>query len=224
MNYLKIRIDLKIFIFAILFYLTKQIEIYALLMIFALLHECGHLIAGLILKFKPEKINIMPMGVSISFKIPIDDYNIKIKNANLLSIKKIIIALSGPIINIIIAIILIFFDFNLDEIKRLNIIYANIIICIFNLLPIYPLDGGRILKQIIKIKYGVINSIKYTNKIQNLIMILVTIISSIAIYYFKNISILFIIIYLWILVINENRKYKIRSKIYSRRIWNFNLY
>lgn len=215
---MKIRIDLKIFIFAILFYLTKQIEIYALLMIFALLHECGHLIAGLILKFKPEKINIMPMGVSISFKIPIDDYNIKIKNANLLSIKKIIIALSGPIINIIIAIILIFFDFNLDEIKRLNIIYANIIICIFNLLPIYPLDGGRILKQIIKIKYGVINSIKYTNKIQNLIMILVTIISSIAIYYFKNISILFIIIYLWILVINENRKYKIRSKIYSRRI------
>lgn len=215
---MKIRIDLKIFIFAILFYLTKQIEIYALLMIFALLHECGHLIAGLILKFKPEKINIMPMGVSISFKIPIDDYNIKIKNANLLSIKKIIIALSGPIINIIIAIILIFFDFNLDEIKRLNIIYANIIICIFNLLPIYPLDGGRILKQIIKIKYGVINSIKYTNKIQNLIMILVTIISSIAIYYFKNISILFIIIYLWILVINENRRYKIRSKIYSRRI------
>lgn len=215
---MKIRIDLKIFIFAILFYLTKQIEIYALLMIFALLHECGHLISGLILKFKPEKINIMPMGVSISFKIPIDDYNIKIKNANLLSIKKIIIALSGPIINIIIAIILIFFDFNLDEIKRLNIIYANIIICIFNLLPIYPLDGGRILKQIIKIKYGVINSIKYTNKIQNIIMILVTIISSIAIYYFKNISILFIIIYLWILVINENRRYKIRSKIYSRKI------
>lgn len=218
MNYLKIRIDLKIFVFAILFYLTKQIEIYALLMIFALLHECGHLLAGLILKFKPEKINIMPMGVSISFKIPIDDYNIKIKNANLLSIKKIIIALSGPIINMIIAIILIFFDFNLDEIKRLNIMYSNIIICIFNLLPIYPLDGGRILKQIIKIKYGIINSIKYTNQIQNIVMILVTIISSIAIYYFKNIAILFIVIYLWILVINENRRYKIRSKIYNRKI------
>ncbi len=215
---MKIRIDLKIFVFAILFYLTKQIEIYALLMIFALLHECGHLVAGLILKFKPEKINIMPMGVSISFKIPIDDYNIKIKNANLLSIKKIIIALSGPIINMIIVIILIFFDFNLDEIKRLNIIYSNIIICIFNLLPIYPLDGGRILKQIIKIKYGIINSIKYTNQIQNIVMILVTIISSIAIYYFKNIAILFIVIYLWILVINENRRYKIRSKIYNRKI------
>lgn len=145
---MRIRIDLKIFIFAILFYLTKQIEIYALLMIFALLHEFGHLIAGLLLDFKPERMNIMPMGVSISFKVDIKDYNKKIQNSNILSVKKIIIALSGPIMNILLAILFMCIDFNLNEIQRLNIIYANILIFIFNLLPIYPLDRWQNIKTI----------------------------------------------------------------------------
>lgn len=212
---MRIRIDLKIFIFIVLFYLTKQIEIYAMLMIFAILHECGHLIAGLIMGFKPEKINIMPMGLSISFKIPVENYNKKIEKSNILSVKKIIIAFAGPIINIIISLIFTFINFNFTEVQRLNIVYANIIICIFNLLPIYPLDGGRILKQFIKIKKGIINSLKYTHMIQNVSIIFLTFVSSIAIYYLKNISILIIILYLWILVINENKKYAIKRRIYN---------
>ena len=212
---MRLRIDLKIFIFAILFYLTKQIEIYAILMLFAILHECGHLLAGLIIGFKPEKISLMPMGLTVSFKIPIDDYNKKIEKANILSIKKIIIAFAGPLMNLIIAILFTFFNFSFTEIQRLNIVYANIIICIFNLLPIYPLDGGRILKQFIKIKRGVIDSLKYTHIIQNTLIIFLTFVSSIAIYYLKNISIFFIIIYLWILVINENKKYSIKNRIYN---------
>ncbi len=212
---MRIRLDLKIFLFALLFYLTKQIELYALLMIFALFHELGHIISGLILGFKLEKINIMPMGLSISFKVPLENYNKKIQNSRLLSLKKIIIALSGPVINIIIAIIFIFNNFNLEEYQRLSIIYANLLLCIFNLLPIYPLDGGRILKQILKIKYGIKYSMEYIHIVENCTIILLTIISSITIYYLENIAILFIIIYLWILVINENKKYSLHKKIYE---------
>ena len=212
---MRIRIDLKIFVFIVLFYLTKQIEIYAMLMIFALLHECGHLIAGLIMGFKPEKINVMPIGLAISFKIPIENYNKKIEKSNILSIKKIIIALAGPIINILIALVVIFMSFGFTDVQRLNIIYANVIICIFNLLPIYPLDGGRILKQFIKIKKGIIDSLQYTYIIQNVLMIILTFAASIAIYYLENISILIIIMYLWILVLNENKKYSVRKRIYN---------
>lgn len=212
---MRIRIDLKIFVFIVLFYLTKQIEIYAMLMIFALLHECGHLIAGLIMGFKPEKINVMPIGLSISFKIPIENYNKKIEKSNILSIKKILIALAGPITNMLIALVVIFMNFEFTDVQRLNIIYANVIICMFNLLPIYPLDGGRILKQFIKIKKGIINSLQYTHIIQNVLMIILTFVSSIAIYYLENISIFIIIIYLWILVLNENKKYSVRKRIYN---------
>ena len=50
------RIDLKIFLILILFYFTNQIEVYTLIMIFAILHELSHLIAGLILKMKVKRI------------------------------------------------------------------------------------------------------------------------------------------------------------------------
>lgn len=42
---MQIKINLKIFIFLILFILTNQIEIYGILMLFATVHELGHLLA-----------------------------------------------------------------------------------------------------------------------------------------------------------------------------------
>ena len=41
---LRIRIDLKIFIFLALFYFTNQIRIYLIIMFFCFLHEIGHII------------------------------------------------------------------------------------------------------------------------------------------------------------------------------------
>ena len=55
---MKIRIDLKIFIFLAIFYFTNQIKIYMIIMFFSFLHELGHIIAGIILKMKLEKILI----------------------------------------------------------------------------------------------------------------------------------------------------------------------
>ena len=97
---MRFRIDLKIFILIIIFILTKQIKIYAMIMLFAIIHEFGHLIAGILLGMKAEKFNIKLFGVSIDFSIRKNDYNNKIKKANYLEIKKIFIALAGPLTNI----------------------------------------------------------------------------------------------------------------------------
>ena len=94
---MRFRIDLKIFLFIVLFYFTKQIEIYAMIMFFALIHEFGHLISGLLLGMKPQKMEIMPYGISISFKLMPEDYNRKIKNGNQFELKKIIVAISRSI-------------------------------------------------------------------------------------------------------------------------------
>ena len=45
---MKFKIDLKIFIFLIIFLLTRQIEVYATIMFFAIIHELGHLLAGVL--------------------------------------------------------------------------------------------------------------------------------------------------------------------------------
>ena len=208
---MRFRIDLKIFIFLIIFYFTKQIEIYAMIMLFALIHELGHLLAGLLMGMKPEKIELMPFGVSISFKIKVEEYNKKIKKGNMLEIKKILVALAGPLTNFII--IIITSNINIDLFKALIIIYTNFLIMIFNLLPIYPLDGGRILKGILHINFGIQKSEFYTNIISKITVTIITILSSVLILYIHNIAIALIDMYLWYLVIKEDIIYKKREKI-----------
>ena len=153
---MQIKVNLKVFLFLTIFIITKQIKIYAILMLFALVHELGHVIMGIILGFKIEAISIIPTGFTVKFKAECKNYNIQIKNGNLLSVKKILIALAGPLVNIFIVIAtLTYYKFTqslyIVHIPTDLVIYSNILIFIFNLVPIYPLDGGRILKETVHI-------------------------------------------------------------------------
>lgn len=182
---MKVRIDLKILIFFIIFYFTNQLRIYLIIMFFCVLHEIGHLLVGLTLKMKPEKIDIMPFGLSISFYKQFD------KN----KIKDIIVALAGPVASFALAILCANID--LVCITKQEAVYSNLLILLFNLIPLYPLDGGRVLKGILEMKFGVEKACTYIHKISYITIILITIVSSIGVFYLKNIAIFLICIFLW---------------------------
>ena len=209
---MSIKIDLKIFLFAILFLITNQIKLYAILMIFALIHELGHLICGILLGLKPSSIKINPFGFQLTFKEKIENYNYKVGSGNILCLKRLIIAISGPLTNIIIALAFLIIPFNITE--KSVLIYANILLAIFNLIPIYPLDGGRILKEVINIKTGRENSYKIINNISSITVILLTIITAITILYLHNIALLVVLCYLWYLNIKNQKFYKFKSRVY----------
>ena len=82
---MRFRIDLKIFLFLIVFYFTKQLEIYILMIIFAIIHELAHLVAGILLGFKPDKLELIPVGLTVSFRVNLDDY---LKNKKQVNITK----------------------------------------------------------------------------------------------------------------------------------------
>lgn len=190
---MRIRIDLKIFIFLIIFYLTKQIKIYLIIMFFCFFHEMGHIFVGLMLKTKLEKLEVMSFGLSASFGIDFNDKNFEIK--------QIFIALAGPITSLVLAIVCKYINF--AHITTQEAVYSNILILLFNLIPIYPLDGGRIIKGVLHIKFGAIQSENLINKISNITIIILTIISSITVYYYQNIAIFLSCICLWGIVLQE---------------------
>ncbi len=200
---MKFRIDLKVLFFFVLFFFTKQLKIYLIIMGFALLHELSHLIVGMIFKFKINELKLMPFGFFIKMQPNFDDYKTKILRSNMVDVKKIFIAIAGPLFNFI----CIFF------IKNKIIIYSNLVVLIFNIIPIYPLDGGRILKSIFRVFLGKNKSEKITIFTANFLTIVCTIVGIAVFASWQNISLLLFLMYLWYLVINENKRYKLKQKI-----------
>ena len=210
---MKFKIDLKIFLIAILFFMSSQIKVYTIMMICAIIHELGHLLVGILLGMKPEKLEIIPVGIRVTFKIYIKDINSKIKQTNKLEIKKIFVAIAGPVVNLILIYIAAISKTNI--ISKINFIYANLLLVIINLVPIYPLDGGRILKGIISIFKGKKKAEQTINKISIIIGIIISALGIWILINNKNIAILFFLLYIWIIIIQENKKLKNKRLMYE---------
>lgn len=210
---MQFKIDLKIFAFLLLFYFTGQIEIYFFIMLFAIIHELAHLLVGMFLGMKPNKLEIKSYGISISFNVDISDYNKKIQKGTFFNFKKIFVAIAGPFINLLL--IGIISKMDLPLYLKMTMLYSNFLLMLFNLLPIYPLDGGRILKEILHIIFGRRKAEKLSNNISFITILILTFIASITIFYIKNVALFLIIIFLWYLYITQDLVYKRREKIYN---------
>ena len=116
--------------------------------------------------------------------------------------------MAGPFTNLVLIFLLSFLN---NEI----IVYSNILIAIFNLMPIYPLDGGRIIKCLMDLFVGRKKAYTYIQIITNVFMVLLTLVGSILVYYLKNIAVFFIVVYLWIIVVRENKFIRLKMKLYE---------
>ena len=186
---MRIKVDVKIFFIIILYIFMQSTKIFALTFIFILLHELGHLVTGITIGLKVKKINIHISGLSVEF----ENYG-KQRNAN-----KIVVDIAGPLINIIALVIAII-------IKQEEIAYINLLLAIVNLLPIYPLDGGQILRTLLRKRFTYKETINFIESISQYTLIILTAIASCYLLIGKNIGIFIAILYLWTIIFKEKRK------------------
>ncbi len=204
-----IKFDFKVILFVLFFFILGFEKLYLLFLIFAIIHELSHMVIGILQGFEPAKIQIMPFGAYINFKIDIKSYNTKILKGTICSLKKLFVSLAGPLANIVIAII-----FYMKS-GYIVITYINILLATFNLLPIYPLDGGRILKQTLIILLGRRKALKYTNLLSNIFLFIILIISVIFCIKTKSLIILLTLFYLVYIRKKEDEIYRLKEKAYN---------
>ena len=198
----KIKIHPFFYIVTFIIFLTGYFKYFTLFMLFVIIHELGHIIIALLYKWNIEKILILPFG-AITF------FNEKINKPLL---EEFLISIFGIIFQ------LIFYFFINIYINDLIIDKINIFLLLFSIIPIYPLDGSKI----INIIFNKFFSFQFSHKLSIILSILL-IINFIFIYK-NNLFLILSFIFLIKNIIYEikNHKYIIKKFLLERYIYYFN--
>lgn len=153
----------------------------------SLLHEMGHLLVMTSVGNKPQEVRFEITGMNI-----IRQPNLKISTKN-----EVLIALGGPFINFICFLISVIILCIINNAKILTFGCVNLILMLFNLLPINRLDGGMALYYMLIQKY---DNVVCSKILRATSMIFITLIYAWGIYVFissrYNISLIIIAIFL----------------------------
>jgi Zn-dependent protease len=109
------------------------------------IHEFAHSLTGAYYGYPTKKITLFALGGAAEMEM--EEMSPK---------ELIIMALAGPLSNLVLAIVLVSFLLltNIFAILRIQefvqtLVGFNIVMAIFNLLPVFPMDGGRVLHALL---------------------------------------------------------------------------
>lgn len=116
-----------------------------------LIHEFAHAIVASRLGYQCGKITLYPTGALLSGAY--DEFTFK---------DEILVSIAGPLANLAMIVTSVFFWWIFPELYNYLQIFvvANLSLFLFNLLPIFPLDGGRVLLAFLSCKLQRKNAIK----------------------------------------------------------------
>lgn len=197
MGSIKLKIHPLFILFGIYYAFTKRTLTFLVCSLSALIHELGHSIVAGDRGYRLNKIVLMPFGAVVKgdFSHPnfADD---------------ILISIAGPITNLIIVLIFtaLWWVYPLSYPYTFLAVEMNLSMALINLIPAFPLDGGRVLSAILSVKFSskVADTVcKTTGIVLSFILFALFIISS---FYTINFSILFFSLFIFFGVITKEKE------------------
>ena len=133
------------YIFAAYFVVVGEFLPFLNLMIVLFFHEMGHYFVSKRLGYSLERFYIAPYGACLDFKEKQFERNDEIK-----------IAIAGPVVNFVLAFATLSLWWVFPQIygASKSFFEQNLFLGAFNLLPAFPLDGGRVLLALLSNKWG----------------------------------------------------------------------
>jgi len=178
--------------------------IYSTLIMYGLVivHELGHLVAAKIVGVNATSLNMIIMGGFVEFD---SDFKLEVP------IKKLVIAAGGPFINLII--LLIFGINDTLSVEHLGVVeffkLINLAFLVFNVLPILPLDGGKMTQYIFECFNNNEKKSEYYTTIISSIMAMFAIIVT---YKYKMYVVLAFVVFFMIMNVRHIIKYRKNEK------------
>ena len=182
-------------IFLLTLFIFVSIGYFKFIMYFMLLiivHELGHILVSLIFKWNIDKIIILPFG-------GLTKYN-EIINRPL--IEEFLIAISGIIFQMV------FYLLTKNNIDYIYFDFINYFIILFNLLPIYPLDGSKILNIFLNLVTSYKNSLSITIIISYMFIIILSLL-------FFNVNKIITFVFAFLLL-EVNKLYKQKKELFNK--------
>lgn len=146
-------------------------------LIAVILHELGHALMAKKLGYKLNTISLMPYGAELSGKQTVFSEQ-----------DEVYIALAGPFVNLCLIIITIalWWLYPTYYYYTEAFVIANMAGLFFNLLPVFPLDGGRVLLALVSKKIGRKNALKKVKLIGVVTSLIFFILFIVSIFYKIN--------------------------------------
>lgn len=115
-----------------------------------LLHELGHAAAARVRGYVVKRMVLLPFGAMMSVEENFDRTS------------GVIIGLAGPVVNLITALMVLglWWLFPACYSATFYFFYANLTLAVFNLLPVYPLDGSRVVLGLCKNKLKAVKGLQ----------------------------------------------------------------
>lgn len=175
---LKIEIHPLTLLYFVLSIFSGYIKWYLGTMMIVIFHETCHLLMACYFHFDIEKIEILPFGAYLSL---IDFYEHS-------SLENICVLLAGPCSHLLIVFLLRFIE---SSVFYEYMEMMNMLIFLFNLMPIYPLDGGRMIGIVLQEFMDLKESFYFHIKLSVMSLCLLTV-------FYLRINTLVVIVYLFI--------------------------